>query len=94
MREIVIACLIIYLLLISVVAFVITIVDKSRARRNMRRISESALLTVSAIGGSVAMYLTMQAIRHKTKHVKFMLGLPIIILFQIVAVVYVFTRVL
>jgi uncharacterized membrane protein YsdA (DUF1294 family) len=47
------------------------------------RIPEKVLLLFSALGGSVAMFITMLIIRHKTKHVKFMLGIPIIMIVQI-----------
>ena len=47
------------------------------------RTPEKTLLILSALGGSVAMLITMLLIRHKTKHVKFMLGIPIIIILQV-----------
>ena len=47
-----------------------------------------SLLLLSALGGSVAMYVTMLMIRHKTRHSKFMIGIPIIILFQAVVLLY------
>ncbi len=79
---------IIYLIIISAVSVIITVFDKYAARRGMYRISERALLTAAAIGGSVAMYVTMLVIRHKTKHAKFMLGIPVIIVLQILLFVF------
>ena len=73
----------IYLAVISLVAIIMTVSDKRRARQHRWRISEAALLMVSALGGSVAMLLTMLLIHHKTKHLKFMLGIPLIIVAQI-----------
>ncbi len=67
---------------ISLIAVVVTIIDKWKAKRGVWRISEATLLMVAALGGSAAMYVTMLVIRHKTKHVKFMLGIPLILLFQ------------
>lgn len=52
-----------------------------------RRIPEKTLLIISALGGSVAMLITMRAIRHKTQHMKFMLGIPAIIVAQCAAAV-------
>ena len=78
----------IYFAFVSLISIIVTVSDKIRAKRNRWRIPESTLLIISAFGGSVAMYLTMLSIRHKTKHIKFMLGIPIIILFQIVIVVF------
>ena len=77
-----------YLALISLVSIVVCIYDKIAAKHNPKhRTRERTLLALSALGGSVAMLLTMLLIRHKTKHVKFMVGIPVIIVLQIVAVV-------
>ena len=76
--------LLIYLAVISVISIIVCIYDKIAAKANPRhRIREATLLILSALGGSVAMFLTMQVIRHKTKHLKFMLGIPAIIVVQI-----------
>lgn len=72
----------IYLVAISVFAVIICWYDKIAAKRESRRISEKTLLAVSLFGGAAAMYITMCIIRHKTKHNKFMIGLPLIILVQ------------
>lgn len=78
----------IYLAAISLVSVIVCIYDKIAAKHNPRhRTRESTLLMLSAIGGSVAMFITMQLIRHKTKHVKFMLGIPLIIVLQAAAAV-------
>ena len=92
MDELIIKIIFIWLALISLVAVIITVADKRKARRGAYRVSEAALMVVAALGGSVAMLVTMQIIRHKTKHIKFMLGIPIIILFQTIVAVYVATR--
>ena len=66
----------IYILLINLISIIVCIVDKIKAQRNLWRISEKTLFTLSAIGGALGMYLTMITIRHKTKHKSFMIGLP------------------
>ena len=72
-----------YLGLISLISVVVCCYDKIAAKRLPRhRTREATLLLLSALGGSVAMLVTMKIIRHKTKHVKFMLGIPVIILLQ------------
>jgi uncharacterized membrane protein YsdA (DUF1294 family) len=77
----------IYLVAISLVAAIVTIYDKIAAKKLPKyRTRERTLLLLSALGGSVAMFLTMLTIRHKTKHVKFMLGIPIIMLLQVAGV--------
>ncbi len=82
-----------YLAVISLISMIVCIYDKKISRKNkvQLRIPEKSLLFLSLIGGSVAMYVTMMIIRHKTKHVKFMLGIPLIIILQIAiafAVIY------
>ncbi len=71
-----------YLAAISVVSIIVTTADKIKAIKNRRRIRERTLLILSALGGSVAMLITMLLIRHKTRHLKFMVGIPVIILAQ------------
>ncbi len=72
----------IYLCVVSAVAVLLTICDKWRAKRKRWRIPESNLFVLALLGGSLAMYLTMLVIRHKTKHKRFMLGLPAILILQ------------
>lgn len=79
----------IYLATISLLAVILTLRDKSAARKSKWRIKEHTLLIVSALGGSIAMLITMRVIRHKTKHAKFMVGIPVIIVLQIVAALFV-----
>ncbi len=83
-NKIILLLLLAYVLIISVVAVFVTVYDKWAAKKRPKeRTRESTLLLLSALGGSVAMLLTMLAIRHKTKHIKFMLGIPLIIILQI-----------
>ncbi len=86
--------LVFYLVIINLFAVFVTIFDKHRAFRHKHRVKESTLLTLSLLGGSVSMYITMQLIRHKTKHLKFMLGIPLIIILQIflIITVYIYAR--
>lgn len=73
----------IYLILINLIAVIVTIYDKLCAVRRRWRVKESTLLLLSALGGSISMYITMLLIRHKTRHIKFMLGIPLILIFQL-----------
>lgn len=77
---------IIYLCAVSLLAVILTVADKRRAVRQRFRVPEFTLLLVSVLGGSVAMLVTMLLIRHKTRHPKFMVGIPVIILLQAAAV--------
>ncbi len=76
----------IYFIIISAVAILLTIYDKFASKYIRRaRIPEAALLGISIAGGSVAMLATMLTVRHKTRKAKFMVGIPIIIIIQILA---------
>ena len=72
-----------YLLIINILAFVCYGLDKLKAKRNARRISERALLLLALVGGSVGAWLGMLVWRHKTKHAKFRFGVPILLLLQV-----------
>ena len=72
-----------FLIIINILALVFTVSDKLRAIKHKRRISEFTLMTIAALGGSVTMLITMLIIRHKTRHLKFMFGIPVIILIQL-----------
>lgn len=82
--------ILIYIVSVSLLAMIMTVRDKIAARQHTRRIRERTLLTVSVLGGSAAMLLTMLVIRHKTRHAKFMFGIPLILMLQIAAVVLAF----
>lgn len=81
---------IIYYLLISIYGIAITISDKKRAVKGKRRISENQLMITGLLGASLPMFITMKIIRHKTKHPKFMIGLPIESVFHIILVILIF----
>ncbi len=82
--------ILLYFAAISLASAIITVADKCYAKKaGHRRIPESTLLSYAAFGGSAAMLLTMLLIRHKTKHPKFMVGLPLILLFQAVILLWV-----
>ena len=79
----------VYFLAVSLITALITAIDKFKAKRGSFRISEATLFFLGAMGGALAEYLTMRLIRHKTLHKRFMIGLPLIIILQIVAVILV-----
>ena len=72
-----------FLAAMSIIAVIMTVYDKLAAKKGRQRISEKALMTQAFFGGAIGMYITMQLIRHKTKHNKFMVGLPIFIIVHI-----------
>lgn len=72
-----------YLIIINLISSIVTISDKLRAESHRWRVPEHTLLFFAVIGGSPAMLFTMLAVHHKTRRLKFMLGIPVIIIFQI-----------
>ena len=78
-----------YLLIVNAVAFLLMLIDKIKARKNLWRIKESTLMLWAAIGGSIGALAGMYTFRHKTLHRKFTIGIPLILAAQIAAVVYV-----
>ena len=73
-----------YLLLVNLVALVVYGVDKRRAKKGKWRISEKPLFLVALIGGSVGAIAGMYLFRHITKHWYFRIGLPVILVAQLV----------
>ena len=78
-----------YLLIINAAGFLLMLVDKWKAKKNRWRIRESTLLIVAALGGSVGSLLGMHIFRHKTLHLKFTVGIPVILAGQCVLAVVV-----
>ena len=82
--------LVLYFVLISAVSLIVTVYDKIASKKYPRnRVPEKYLFLLSAIGGSVSMYITMQIIRHKTRHKRFMIGIPVIFILQISVLIFV-----
>ncbi len=77
--------LLVYLLIINALGFVLMLVDKYKAKKNLWRIPETTLLAIAVLGGSLGCLGGMYAVRHKTLHLKFTLGIPVILAIQIVA---------
>ena len=76
--------ILIYFVVINLVAFILFGIDKWRARNNAWRISEAALFLVALLGGSVGAKIGMHVWHHKTQHLSFVIGIPMIILLQVV----------
>ena len=85
---IILKSLLVYLLLINAVGFVLMLVDKQKAKRGAWRIPEATLMGVAAIGGSIGSLIGMYTFRHKTKHLKFTIGIPVILVLQIAAAIF------
>lgn len=81
---------VIYLILLNVCTFFVFRLDKRKAKHHQFRISEFTLLSLVVLGGSFGAYVAMYHYRHKTKHLKFVLGVPLIIIIQIFSYLFFF----
>ena len=79
--------LLLYLILINLLGFVLYGVDKAKSKGKSRRIPERTLLWVARLGGGVGCWLGMMLFRHKTKHTRFMILVPLWIVLWAAAVV-------
>ena len=84
--------LLIYLLIVNALGFLLMLVDKWKAKHNRWRIPEATLMGVAALGGSVGSLIGMYTVRHKTRHIKFTLGIPVILVAQIALAIYLIWR--
>lgn len=75
--------MLIYLLVINIITFIVYGVDKLKAQRNRWRISEKMLLFLATIGGSFGALAGMYTFHHKTLHKKFVFGVPLILVIQV-----------
>ena len=73
-----------YLMVANIVGFALMGIDKKRAKRGAWRIPEKTLFLVSALGGSIGTWVGMYFFHHKTKHWYFVVGMPLILLVQII----------
>lgn len=76
--------LIAYLILINAAAFLLMLIDKQKAKKKKWRIPEATLIGSAAIGGSIGALAGMYTFRHKTKHPKFTVGIPVILVLQLI----------
>ena len=79
----------VYIALMSVVLLVMMKADKERARRNQYRISEKTLWMTAILGGAIGGVIGMQLFRHKTKHLSFRFGFPLLALLDVSVLVFV-----
>ncbi|MCR4649611.1 MAG: DUF1294 domain-containing protein [Lachnospiraceae bacterium] len=76
--------ILVYLAIVNLVGLIIMGVDKIKAKRRKWRIPEATLFLVAVIGGSIGSIAGMYIFRHKTKHLSFVIGMPVILFIQIV----------
>lgn len=84
--------LVIYLLVINFITLIAFIIDKKNAIKHRYRISEKILFFLSLIGGSVGALVGMYVFRHKSKKLKFVIGIPLILVMEVIIILYLLVR--
>lgn len=79
-----------WLCVMSVITFFVMGSDKRRAKQGARRVPEARLFLLALLGGGVGGLLGMYVFRHKTRHLQFALGFPLIAVVQVLAALYLF----
>lgn len=79
-----------YIIIINIISFFIMLYDKRQAIYHNFRISEKTIFIISLLLGGIGTYVGMYVFRHKTKHLKFTIGIPIVIILNIISVFYIF----
>ena len=83
----VIVVLLTYILLVNLLGFYAMYNDKLRAKKRAFRIPEATLFAIAIMGGNLGCIAGMYTFRHKTRHLRFVYGLPLILILQIVAMI-------
>ncbi len=81
-----------YLIIINIISFALMGVDKNRARKKGWRISEAALFATAILFGALGSTIGMHFFKHKTRHWYFVLGMPFILVVQVVALAFIINR--
>lgn len=80
--------ILLYLVMINIIGFFMMWSDKRKAKKGKWRIPEQTLFIVTAIGGGIGTIAGMYTFRHKTKKLKFTIGLPVLLILEIILVIY------
>ena len=81
-----------YLIFINCTAFVVYGADKAFPKLHSWRVPEIVLLLLAALGGSAGAFIAMQLFHHKTMHLKFIFGVPLIFFLQVALISYFFYK--
>ena len=83
--------LIIYLVIMNLVGFIAYRVDKKKAEKGHWRIKETTLLVLSFLGGGIGSMIGMSLFRHKTKKIKFLIGVPLLTIISVIIIWFIIT---
>jgi len=84
--------LIMILLILNIISLLVVGYDKRMARTGSWRVAESTLLTLGLIGGALGIYLGMHIFHHKTRHLKFIYGIPFCLIANVATYYFLFTK--
>lgn len=82
----------IYVLAINIIGFLAMGIDKLKAKKDWWRIPEGTLMMLCLLGGGVGTIAGMYTFRHKTKKLKFTVGMPTILITEIALIIYLFVK--
>ncbi len=90
MKDILLAIVVAYMLIMSIIGFVTMGFDKKKAIKRGWRIPERTLILIAFFGGALGSFLGMQIFRHKTRHIKFIILVPLALLLNIILLLLIF----
>ena len=82
----------IYVLAINVIGFFAMGIDKLKAKKDWWRIPEGTLMMLCLLGGGIGTIAGMYTFRHKTKKLKFTVGMPTILIAEVALIIYLFVK--
>ncbi len=83
----------VYTAVMSLITFAVFGLDKIKAKTNSWRIRERTLFILAILGGGIGAFLGMQIFRHKTQHRQFVIGIPVIMIIQIILLVVLWMKI-
>lgn len=86
--------LIIYVAVMSLITFAVFGLDKYKAKTDKWRTPEKTLFILAILGGGIGAFLGMQIFRHKTQHKQFVIGIPLIMILQLILIAWLWIKVL
>lgn len=84
--------IVIYFIVINLIGFLAMGIDKYKAKRNYWRIPEGTLMMLAVLGGGIGTISGIYVFRHKTKKMKFTVGMPTILISEIAIIIYLFIK--
>ena len=81
--------IIVYIIILNILGYLIMYIDKRRAKKQQWRISEQTIFLITFLGRRIGTTLGMYTFRNKNKKIKFIIGLPLITIIEIIVIIYI-----